>query len=106
MGLCFNTHQSSWYCIAKKEKKRCSARRFKFSCPTTLRRLSKPGEDLKAKEIGLSGVVEDYRTRFVIPCERNANRLQAQARRLKDKFENAMGVNAAQVRVHPVHTQL
>ena len=43
--------------------------------------------------------MEDYRTRFVAPCERNANRLRAQARRLKDKFENAMGVNAAQVRV-------
>ena len=62
-----------------------------------IRRLSNRGEDLKAREIGLSGVVEDYRTRFVAPCERNANRLRAQARRLKDKFENAMGVNAAQV---------
>ena len=44
--------------------------------------------------------MEDYRTRFVAPCERNANRLRAQAGRLKDKFENAMGVNAAQVRVY------
>ena len=50
--------------------------------------------------------MEDYRTRFVAPCERNANRLRAQARRLKDKFENAMGVNAAQVRVYRISVSI
>ena len=70
----------------------------KCSCPIPKRRLSNRGDALEAKEVGLSGVVEDYRTRFVLPCSQNADQLQAQARRLKDKFENAMGVNAAQGR--------
>ena len=46
----------SWAALA-------GAKTFFQNVDGNLRRLSKGGEDLTAKEIGLSGVVEDYRSR-------------------------------------------
>jgi hypothetical protein len=60
-----------------------------------LRRVEKTGRKLEGKELGLSGVVEDYRTRYVLPCRVHAEKLFGQAQTLKAQFEeNMVGVNA------------
>ena len=37
----------------------------------------------EGKEYGLSAVVEDYRTRFILPCRQNANSLIAAALKIQ-----------------------
>jgi hypothetical protein len=37
----------------------------------------------EGKEYGLSAVVEDYRTRFILPCRLNANNLFAAAQKVQ-----------------------
>ena len=42
---------------------------------------------LEEREIGLSGVVEDYRTRFILPCQANAEKLFSLAEKLENMFD-------------------
>ena len=51
---------------------------------------------LEAREIGMSAVVEDYRTRFVLPCQANAEKLSNIAQKIKDLFNDKVGVDAEQ----------
>ena len=37
--------------------------------------LQTKAKELEAREIGMSAVVEDYRTRYVLPCQANAIKL-------------------------------
>ncbi len=54
------------------------------------------GGSLQEKEVGLSAVVEDYRTRYVLPCKGNADRLTKLAAQVLDTFGVGLGVNAEQ----------
>ena len=61
-----------------------------------LARLDLRGQKLEHLEYGLSAVVEDYRARFVVPCQANSKQLLYQADQLQRMFENMVGVNAEQ----------
>ena len=58
--------------------------------------LQSKAKDLEAREIGMSAVVEDYRTRYVLPCQANAIKLHKIAQKIKDMFDDKVGVNADQ----------
>ena len=51
-------------------------------------------KNLEEREIGMSAVVEDYRTRYVIPCQANAMKLHQIALKIKNMFDDKVGVNA------------
>ena len=51
-------------------------------------------EKLEAREIGMSAVVEDYRTRYVLPCQANAIKLADIADKIRNMFDDKVGVNA------------
>ena len=59
-------------------------------------RLQEKSSILIDREIGMSAVVEDYRTRYVLPCQANAAKLIAVAKTLEDMFTAKMGVDAGQ----------
>ena len=46
------------------------------------------------REIGMSAVVEDYRTRYVLPCQANAIKLHQISLKIKEMFNDKVGVNA------------
>ena len=58
--------------------------------------LQNKAKELEAREIGMSAVVEDYRTRYVLPCQANAVKLHKIAQKIKDMFDDKVGVNADQ----------
>ena len=51
-------------------------------------------DKLEAREIGMSAVVEDYRTRYVLPCQANAIKLAGIAEKIRNMFDDKVGVNA------------
>ncbi len=72
--------RKSWELLAE-------ARSHFQSLDESLRRVSAGKEaDVQAKEMGLSAVVEDYRSRFVTPCRRHADDLARLAVRLRARF--------------------
>ena len=60
------------------------------------RQLQEKSGILMNREIGMSAVVEDYWSRYVLPCQANAEKLILMAKRLEDMFTAKMGVNAEQ----------
>jgi len=73
-----------------------SAREFFQNIIVLFRKLQSKAELLEAREIGMSAVVEDYRTRYVLPCQANAEKLFNTAKKIKDMFNNKVGVDAEQ----------
>ena len=73
-----------------------SAREFFQNIVVLFRKLQSKAELLEEREIGMSAVVEDYRTRYVLPCQANAEKLFNIAQRIKDMFNNNVGVDAEQ----------
>ena len=73
-----------------------SAREFFQNIIVLFRKLQSKAELLEAREIGMSAVVEDYRTRYVLPCQANAEKLFNIAQRIKNMFNNKVGVDAEQ----------
>lgn len=59
-------------------------------------RMDRRGQKLEHLEYGLSEVVEDYRSKYVLPCQANSEQLLYQAEQLQMMFENMVGVNAEQ----------
>jgi len=60
------------------------------------KQLQERSEALEAREIGMSAVVEDYRTRYVLPCQANSEKLLAAAEKIKEMFNSNVGVDAEQ----------
>ena len=58
--------------------------------------LQSKAKELETREIGMSAVVEDYRTRYVLPCQANAIKLHKIAQKIKEMFDDKVGVNADQ----------
>ena len=71
-----------------------SAREFFQNIIVLFRKLQAKSDLLEAREIGMSAVVEDYRTRYVLPCQANAEKLFNTAQKIKDMFNNNIGVDA------------
>jgi hypothetical protein len=61
-----------------------------------LDQLSNIGGGLEEKETGLSAVVEDYQTRYVVPCRAHANKLLSYTTSLLSVFGSDLGVDAKQ----------
>ena len=53
--------------------------------------LSNIGAVLERREIGISGVIEDYQTRYLLPCKTNAERLFSLGERLQSLLVSKLG---------------
>ena len=73
-----------------------NARGYFHTLDEALSRLDLRGQKLSQLEGGLSAVVENYRSKFVLPCRANSEQLLGQADRLQRMFQNMVGVNAEQ----------
>ena len=71
-----------------------SARDFFQKIIEQFQQLRAKAELLEEREIGMSAVVEDYRTRYVLPCQANAIKLHKISQKIKDMFDDKVGVNA------------
>ena len=67
------------------------SREFFAKMGSLLASLKARAGELESREMGLSGVVEDYRTRFVFPCQANAEKLYSVAQKVAALFENRAG---------------
>ena len=59
-----------------------------------VQRMNRKGDQLEGLEMGISAVVEDYRTRFILPCQAHAEKLTQSAERLKTMFDTAVGASS------------
>ena len=73
-----------------------SAKEFFQNIEVLFEKLQEKSKLLEAREIGMSAVVEDYRTRYVLPCQANAEKLINIAQKIKNMFNNNVGVDAEQ----------